>query len=228
MTKIIGLILLLGVAWAMWQLLGSGSRKKGKPSVWQPFKTPLSEEDLIVKKRYVPSQRQTECASVNTGEPSENKEDKFAPESKTKYPARIPDERLDKVFSNPQPEEPDEEITVEFEQEEDINLEEEQAEYTNLSEPTQELASGVEFDRLGEAIETVVSPAPSDERKQRAAEVLGELNGSDIVEQLRRCSPDISNRITELIDSRFNAPKQTATPATPSGSDADFDILDFV
>jgi len=109
----------------------------------------------------------------------------FADESDQPTPARLPDDKLDEVFTH---------IQIS-----DVAL----AYHENEMEdevPTTGFATGVSFEEIGEAMIVANSPGATEDESHRAGQVFTELEGNELFNQLIKSSTSRSKKITELMD----------------------------
>ncbi len=163
--------------------------------------------------------------------------DTFAPPNEVKPSAEVPPEELDEAFSDTPPDEDNEPMDI------DYPLEYEPAE-ANEEEPEDEeeevegtaqaaLASGVQFEDLGNMIRTVNrKDEATDEQKQKAGDTLLEMRQTDMFEQVVSGKPDAKRIVTDLMTeslSAFYERKDKEAGTTGSGKKApeSFSIRDF-
>ena len=167
----------------------------------------------------------------------EEKPDTFVPPNEVKPSAEVPPEELDEAFSDTPPDEDNEPMDI------DYPLEYEPAE-ANEEEPEDEeeevegtaqaaLASGVQFEDLGNMICTVNrKDEATDEQKQKAGDTLLEMRQTDMFEQVVSGKPDAKRIVTDLMTeslSAFYERKDKEAGTTGSGKKApeSFSIRDF-
>ncbi len=132
----------------------------------------------------------------------------FADENKEKYPAQVPADRMDEVFTNIDPSE---------------------MEYSD-DEPEEDMtdrpqASGNSFDDIDEAVRTAKNPKATEQEKERAANVFTDMEGTELYDKLMEGSPEMSIRIKGLIEIRMKTrKKEFVIPESVEN----FDIRDYV
>ena len=226
--------------------LRAGKRRKkdivGKGSSIQ--ETGKLKADIVGKSRFDLSASKPLAAipkpEAATSPKSENQAenpDTFAPPNEVKPSAEVPPEELDEAFSDTPPDEDNEPIDI------DYPLEYEQAE-ADVEEPEDEeeevegtaqaaLASGVQFDDLGNMVRTVNrKDEATSEQKQKAGNTLLEMRQTDMFEQVVSGKPDAKRIVTDLMAeslSAFYERKDKEAGTTGSGKKApdSFNIRDF-
>ena len=166
--------------------------------------------------------------------------DTFAPPNEVKTSAEVPPEELDEAFSDTPPEDETElmdiDYPLEYESEESDELdeaddEEEMEEVEGTAQAA--LATGVQFDDLGNVVRTVnrTKEATPDEKKA-AGDTLLEIRQTDMFEQVVSGKPDARETVTLLMNaslSAFHKRKDKEAGNTGSGRKApdSFDMRDF-
>ncbi len=165
-----------------------------------------------------------QAANCFENENIKNKDVTFADETDETVSKRVPDEKLDEVFTH-----------VATDQ---IQPDDEDMEMDNDSSITG-FASGASFDEMGQAMRVVDSETETKEERFRAGQVFTELEGCEIFEQLTENSSQRAVKIKELMDcflgnsitregevtrETVQLQNRSEDPAAISG----FDIRDFV
>lgn len=155
-----------------------------------------------------------------TEKPTENTPT-FAPETEKRTSARIPDEKLDEAFEHL--EIPD--VPLEYEEEDEPEDEEEMP----LAAGRQRYASGASFEEIARAVKTAGDSSATDADRRQAAQVFGQLGGTEFFERLSDGSAAIGEKITGLMD-YYLSPTAVAVAPSPDMPDeaVGFDIRDFV
>ncbi|MDL2322702.1 DUF4122 domain-containing protein [Bacteroidales bacterium OttesenSCG-928-A17] len=164
------------------------------------------------------------------------KPDTFAPPNEVKPSAEVPPEELDEAFSDTPPEDETElmdiDYPLEYEPDETDDDEEEETEEVEGTAQAA-LASGVQFDDLGNAVRTVNrTKEATPEEKKAAGDTLLEIRQTDMFEQVVSGKPDARETVTLLMNaslSAFHKRKDKEAGNTGSGRKApdSFDMRDF-
>ncbi|OJV76357.1 MAG: hypothetical protein BGO34_00510 [Bacteroidia bacterium 44-10] len=176
------------------------------------------------------------ASSPKTENPTENP-DTFVPPNEVKLSAEVPQEELDKAFSDTPPDEDDEPMEIDYsleyertdENEDEPEDEEEEVEGTAQAA----LASGVQFDDLGNMVRTISKTnEATPEQKQKAGNTLLEIRQTDMFEQVVSGKPDAKKIVSDLMAeslSAFYELKDKEAGTTGSGKKAPdtFNIKDF-
>lgn len=174
-----------------------------------------------------------------TSPKSENEEentDTFVPPNEVKASAEVPSEELDEAFSDTPPDEDNEPMDIDYpleygtdEENGDEPEDEEEVEGTAQAA----LASGVQFDDLGNAVRTVnKTDEATAEQKQRAGDTLLEIRKTDMFEQVVSGKPDAKRIVSDLMAESladFNRRKDKEAGADDNAKKApdNFNIRDF-
>lgn len=166
----------------------------------------------------------------------------FAPPNEEKPPAEVPLEELDEAFSDTPPEEGNLPMDIDYmleyetekrnEDEPDNGEEEEETEEVE-GMAAAALASGVQFEDLGNVIRTVNgADKATREQRQKAGNTLLEMRQTDMFEQIVTGKPDARKIVTDLISetlTAFHRKKDKEAGNTGSGRKApeSFNIKDF-
>ena len=166
--------------------------------------------------------------------------DTFVPPNEVKASAEVPPEELDEAFSDTPPDEDNEPMDIDYplENETDESNEDEpedEEEETEEVEGTAQaaLASGVQFDDLGNAVRTVnKTDEATPEQKQRAGDTLLEIRKTDMFEQVVSGKPDAKRIVSDLMAESladFNRRKDKEAGADENAKKApdNFNIRDF-
>lgn len=163
--------------------------------------------------------------------------DTFAPANEVKPSAEIPPEELDKAFSDTPPDEDNELLDIdyplEYDSDEPDGTDDEEEETEEVEGTAQAaLASGVQFDDLGNAVRTINRTKEATPKEKKAAgDTLLEIRQTDMFEQLVS-KPDARETVTMLMNaslSAFHKRKDKEAGNTGSGRKApdSFDMRDF-
>lgn len=195
--------------------------------------------DIVGKSRFDLSHSQPEATTSLKNEKDMEKPDIFVPSSEVKPSAEVPPEELDEAFSDTPPDNEDNEpmdidIPLEYESDGDTEDETEEEETEEVEGTAQAaLASGIQFEDLGNAVRTVNrKDKATPEQKQAAGNTLLEIRQTDMFEQLVSGKPDARETVTSLMAeslAAFHKRKDKETGSTGSGRKApeNFDIRNF-
>jgi len=195
-----------------------------------------SRFDLNAAKPLTAKSEPLAASSPKTENPTENP-DTFVPPNEVKLSAEVPQEELDKAFSDTPPDEDDEPMEIDYsleyertdENEDEPEDEEEEVEGTAQAA----LASGVQFDDLGNMVRTISKTnEATPEQKQKAGNTLLEIRQTDMFEQVVSGKPDAKKIVSDLMAeslSAFYELKDKEAGTTGSGKKAPdtFNIKDF-
>ena len=170
----------------------------------------------------------------------EEKPDTFVPPNEVKPSAEVPPEELDEAFSDTPTDENNEPMDIDYPLEYEAETEnedepEDEEDETEEVEGTAQaaLASGVQFDDLGNAVRTVnKTDEATPEQKQKAGNTLLEIRQTDMFEQVVSGKPDAKRIVTDLMAeslAAFHERKDREAGTTGSGKKApdNFNIRDF-
>ena len=178
------------------------------------------------------------AASSPKTENSQENPNIFAQPNEVKPWAEVPQEELDEAFSDtPPPDEDNKPMDI------DYSLEYEQAD-ENEDEPEDEdeevegtaqtaLASGVQFDDLGNMVRTVNrKDEATPEQKKKAGDTLLEIRQTDLFEQVVSGKPDAKRIVTDLMAESLSAfyerkDKEAGTMGSEKKAPDTFNIRDF-
>ena len=162
--------------------------------------------------------------------------DTFVPPNEVKSSPEVPQEELDEAFSDTPPDEDNEPMDIDYslEYEADENEDEPEDEDEEVEGTAQTaLASGVQFDDLGNMVRTVNrKDEATPEQKKKAGDTLLEIRQTDLFEQVVSGKPDAKRIVTDLMAeslSAFYELKDKEAGTTGSGKKApdSFNIKDF-
>lgn len=162
------------------------------------------------------------------------KPDTFAPPNESKSSAEVPSEKLDEAFSDTPPEDETELMDIDYPLEYEPDGTDDEEEETEEVDGTAQaaLASGVQFDDLGNAVRTINRTKEATPKEKKAAgDTLLEIRQTDMFEQLVS-KPDARETVTMLMNaslSAFHKRKDKEAGNTGSGRKApdSFDMRDF-
>ena len=170
----------------------------------------------------------------------EEKPDTFVPPNEVKPSAEVPPEELDEAFSDTPTDENNEPMDIDYPLEYEAETEnedepEDEEDETEEVEGTAQaaLASGVQFDDLGNAVRTVnKTDEATPEQKQRAGDTLLEIRKTDMFEQVVSGKPDAKRIVSDLMAESmadFNRRKDKEAGADENAKKApdNFNIRDF-
>ncbi len=195
-----------------------------------------SRFDLSAAKPLTAKSEPLAANSPKTENPTENP-DTFVPPNEVKPSAEVPQEELEEAFSDtPPPDEDNEPMEIDYslEYEADENEDEPEDEEEEVEGTAQAaLASGVQFDDLGNMVRTVNRKDEATlEQKQKAGNTLLEMRQTDMFEQVVSGKPDAKKIVSDLMAeslSAFYELKDKEAGTTGSGKKApdSFNIRDF-
>lgn len=229
MMTLLVLLLLVYNAWLVSRLL------KNRPHLDEDSKdamiTDKEEADEIVGKSHFKMKTKTPQVSAGVPQASNSVENEgvkemnatFADETDNAASKRIPDDRLDEVFTHL--------VTSELQMDGDDEIDDDL--------PASGFASGASFDEIGEAVKIAGSEALPEEGRKRAGQVFNELEGCELFHRLTESSSSRAVKIKELMDfflagSSVKAEKakeeeiQLQNKSGDSSEINQFDIRDFV
>ena len=176
------------------------------------------------------------AASSSKMENQQEIPDTFVPPNEVKSSPEVPQEELDEAFSDTPPDEDNEPMDIDYslEYEADENEDEPEDEDEEVEGTAQTaLASGVQFDDLGNMVRTVNRKDEATlEQKQKAGNTLLEMRQTDMFEQVVSGKPDAKRIVSDLMAeslSAFYELKDKEAGTTGSGKKApdSFNIRDF-
>ena len=194
-----------------------------------------SRFDLSAAKPLTAKSEPLAASSPKTENSTEN-QDTFVPPNEVKSSAEVPQEELDEAFSDTPPDEDNEPMEIDYslEYEADENEEEQEDEEEEVEETAQAaLASGVQFDDLGNAVRTVNrKDEATPEQKQKASNTLLEMRQTDMFEQVVSGKPDAKKIVSDLMAESLSAfyelkDKEAGTTGSEKKAPDSFNIRDF-
>lgn len=165
--------------------------------------------------------------------------DIFASPNEVKPSAEVPPEELEEAFSDTPPDEENEPMDIDYPLEYEMTDENEDApedeEETEEVEGTAQavLASGIQFDDLGNAVRTVNrTNEATPEQKRKAGDTLLEIRQTDMFEQVVSGKPDAKRIVTDLMAESLSAfyerkDKEAGTAGNGKKAPDNFNIRDF-
>lgn len=187
MYRIVLAALLLYLLWLLLFLLYEGKIRKKGASPKEPYQT-VCEAEIIGKSRFKISHSTPQVRSYPKGEAEAKKASTFALEN-GQEPSEEPDDLPDI-----------DEIPLTYESSDAPSFEEEDEELPIQGES--EYATGIDFERVLEALSVIHRNASSIAERQRAGETLTELEGTRLMETLRSDAKR-SATIDEIVRARF-------------------------
>ena len=187
MYRIVLVLLLLYLLWLLLFLLYEGKRRKKGTPPKEPCQT-VHEAEIIGKSRFKISHSTPQVRSYPKGEAEAKKASTFAAEN-GQDPSEDPDEQPDI-----------DEIPLTYESSDSPPFEEEDEELPIQGES--EYATGIDFERVLEALAVIHRNASSIAERQRAGETLTELEGTRLMETLRSDKVR-SSTIDDIVRNRF-------------------------
>ena len=247
MEKIFAIVILLYALFAGIYLLylRAGKRRKknivGQGSSIQ--ETEKLKADIVGKSRFDLSASKPLISKseplATTSPKSENQEEKpdtFASSNEIKRLAEVPPEELDEAFSDTPPDEDNEPMEIDYslEYEADENEDEPEDEEEEVEGTAQAaLASGVQFEDLGNMVRTVNrKDEATPEQKKKAGDTLLEIRQTDLFEQVVSGKPDAKRIVTDLMAESLSAfyerkDKEAGTMGSEKKAPDTFNIRDF-
>lgn len=187
MFRIVLVLLLLYLLWLLLFLLYERGKRKNRAIKKKPCQT-VSEVEIIGKSRFKLSHSTPQVRSYPKGEAEAKKASTFAPEN-GQNPSEEPDEQPDI-----------DEIPLVYDSSDSSSFEEEDEELPIQGES--EYATGIDFERVLEALSVIHRHAHTDAERQRTGDTLSELEGTHLMETLRS-DEKRSATIDEIIRARF-------------------------
>lgn len=177
------------------------------------------------------------AASSSKMENQQEIPDTFVPPNEVKSSPEVPQEELDEAFSDTPPDEDNEPMDIDYsleyertdENEDEPEEEEEEVEGTAQAA----LASGVQFDDLGNMVRTVNrKDEATPEQKKKAGDTLLEIRQTDLFEQVVSGKPDAKRIVTDLMAESLSAfyerkDKEAGTMGSEKKAPDTFNIRDF-
>ena len=187
MYRIVLVLLLLYFLWLLLFLSYERRKRKNRAIEKKPCQT-VSEVEIIGKSRFKLSHSVPQVRSYPKGEAEAKKASTFAVEN-GQEPSEEPDDLPDI-----------DEIPLTYESSDAPSFEEEEEELPIQGES--EYATGIDFERVLEALSVIHRNASSIAERQRAGETLTELEGTRLMETLRSDAKR-SATIDEIVRARF-------------------------
>ena len=187
MYRIVLVLLLLYLLWLLLFLLYEGKRRKKGTPPKEPCQT-VREAEIIGKRRFKISHSTPQVRSYPKDEVEAKKASTFAPEN-GQEPLEEPDEQPDI-----------DEIPLTYESSDSSLFEEEDEELPLQGES--EYATGIDFERVLEALSVIHRHAHTEAEQQRTGDTLRELEGTQLMETLRSDAKR-SATIDEIVRARF-------------------------
>ena len=176
------------------------------------------------------------AASSSKMENQQEIPDTFVPPNEVKSSPEVPQEELDEAFSDTPPDEDNEPMDIDYslEYEADENEDEPEDEDEEVEGTAQTaLASGVQFDDLGNMVRTVNrKDEATPEQKQKAGNTLLEMRQTDMFEQVVSGKPDAKKIVSDLMAESLSAfyelkDKEAGTTGSGKKAPGTFNIRDF-
>ena len=187
MYRIVLVLLLLYLLWLLLFLLYEGKIRKKGASPKEPCQT-VHEAEIIGKSRFKISHSTPQVRSYPKGEAEAKKASTFAFEN-GQEPLEEPDNLPDI-----------DEIPLTYESSDSSLFEEEDEELPLQGES--EYATGIDFERVLEALSVIHRHAHTEAEQQRTGDTLRELEGTQLMETLRSDAKR-SATIDEIVRARF-------------------------
>ena len=188
MYRIVLVFLLLYLLWLLLFLLYEGKIRKKGASPKEPCQT-VCEAEIIGKSRFKISHSTPQVRSYPKGEAEAKKASIFALEN-GQEPSEEPDDLPDI-----------DEIPLVYESSDAPSFEEEEDEELPVSGES-EYATGIDFERVLEALSVIHRHAHTEAEQQRTGDTLRELEGTQLMETLRSDAKR-SATIDEIVRARF-------------------------
>lgn len=201
--------------------------RKEKPKVEPKESPPIPADDFIVRHTYTVSPKKVPSEPVqikqeDDGETIRENEVTFEEDQSSVKSARIPDNKLDEVFTDTRIED----VDVKYDESEE--------------EPVVEQASGNSFEEIDKAVETASKPNATNEECSHAGKVFSDMEGNELFNMIAERSQIIKRRMNALMELHMsNIP--TVKPISEKVTKAiekkklvvpedfkDFNIRDFV
>ena len=148
---------------------------------------PIPADDLIVRHTYtiLPKKVPKEPAQIkqeDKGEAIRESEVTFEEDKSSMKPGRIPDNKLDEVFTDTRIED----VDVKYDESEE--------------EPAVEQASGNTFEEIDKAVETASKPNATNEECSHAGKVFSKMEGNELFNMIAERSKLIKRRMNALME----------------------------
>ena len=198
-----------------------------KPKVEPKESPPIPADDFIVRHTYTVSPKKVPSEPVqikqeDEGETIRENEVTFEEDQSSVKSARIPDNKLDEVFTDTRIED----VDVKYDESEE--------------EPVVEQASGNSFEEIDKAVETASKPNATNEECSHAGKVFSEMEGNELFNMIAERYQIIKRRMNALMElhmSNISTVKPMSEKATKviekkklvvPENFKDFNIRDFV
>ena len=188
MYRIVLVFLLLYLLWLLLFLLYEGKIRKKGASPKEPYQT-VREAEIIGKSRFKISHSTPQVRSYPKGEAEAKKDSTFALEN-GQEPSEEPDDLPDI-----------DEIPLVYESSDAPSFEEEEDEELPVSGKS-EYATGIDFERVLEALSVIHRHAHTEAERQSTGDTLRALEGTRLMETLRSDAKR-SATIDEIVRARF-------------------------
>lgn len=158
-----------------------------KPKVEPKESPPIPADDFIVRHTYTVSPKKVPSEPVqikqkDDGETIRENEVTFEEDQSSMKSARIPDNKLDEVFTDTRIED----VDVKYDESEE--------------EPVVEQASGNSFEEIDKAVETASKPNATNEECSHAGKVFSEMEGNELFNMIAERSQIIKRRMNALME----------------------------
>lgn len=158
-----------------------------KPKVEPKESPPIPADDFIVRHTYTVSPKKVPSEPVqikqeDEGETIRENEVTFEEDQSSMKSARIPDNKLDEVFTDTRIED----VDVKYDESEE--------------EPVVEQASGNSFEEIDKAVETASKPNATNEECSHAGKVFTEMEGNELFNMIAERSKQIKRRMNALME----------------------------
>ena len=158
-----------------------------KPKVEPKESPPIPADDVIVRHTYTVSPKKVPSEPVqikqeDDGETIRENEVTFEEDQSSVKSARIPDNKLDEVFTDTRIED----VDVKYDESEE--------------EPVVEQASGNSFEEIDKAVETASKPNATNEECSHAGKVFSEMEGNELFNMIAERSQIIKRRMNALME----------------------------
>ena len=147
---------------------------------------PIPADDFIVRHIYTVSPKKVPTETVQTkqedeGEVIKESEVTFEEDSSPRKSARIPDDKLDEVFTN-------------------TRIEDVGVKYDESEEAVVEQASGNSFEEIDKAVKTVSKQNATNKECAHAGKVFSEMEGNELFNMIAERSQIIKRRMNALME----------------------------
>ena len=158
-----------------------------KPKVEPKESPPILADDFIVRHTYTVSPKKVPSEPVqikqeDDGETIRENEVTFEEDQSSVKSARIPDNKLDEVFTDTRIED----VDVKYNESEE--------------EPVVEQASGNSFEEIDKAVETASKPNATNEECSHAGKVFSDMEGNELFNMIAERSQIIKRRMNALME----------------------------